>query len=264
MAMAALNSGKRAANVVVMDNLNYTFGGRTFGSPETDRPGPKDMRAAIVSSSNVYFYSLANEMGVDLIHDQLAPFGLGRRTGIDMEGELTGDLPSTDWKRRRFKKPEQQRWYAGETISLGIGQGANNFTMLQMANAMSTLCRGLRFKPRLVHEVEDTVTRERRPISSQALEPLPGAARTDRAGPARQVRPEGVSRFRAFTRPAAARSAEEGSDGGVRANCAPAPVTRPDQAVGRHACTAANPCRRFFTQRAKVLRRDVASSDEMR
>jgi penicillin-binding protein 2 len=174
MAMAALNSGKRAANVVVMDNLTYTFGGRTFGSPETDRPGPKDMRAAIVSSSNVYFYSLANEMGVDTIHDQLAPFGLGRLTGIDMEGEVTGALPSTDWKRKRFKKPEQQKWYAGETISLGIGQGYNNFTMLQMANAMSTLASGgLRFKPRLVHEVQDTVTSERRPVSSQALEPLP-------------------------------------------------------------------------------------------
>jgi penicillin-binding protein 2 len=174
MAMAALNSGKRAANVVVMDNLTYTFGGRTFGSPETDRPGPKDMRAAIVSSSNVYFYSLANEMGVDLIHDQLAPFGLGRLTGIDMEGEVTGALPSTEWKRKRFKKPEQQKWYAGETISLGIGQGYNNFTMLQMANAMSTLASGgLRFKPRLVHEVQDTVSGERRPSSSQALDPLP-------------------------------------------------------------------------------------------
>jgi penicillin-binding protein 2 len=122
----------------------------------------------------VYFYSLANEMGVDTIHEQLAPFGLGRRTGIDMEGEVTGDLPSTEWKRRRFKKPEQQKWYAGETISLGIGQGYNNFTMLQMANAMSTLASGgLRFKPRLVHEVQDTVTNERRPVSSQALEPLP-------------------------------------------------------------------------------------------
>ncbi|HEX5687669.1 MAG TPA: penicillin-binding protein 2 [Ideonella sp.] len=173
MSIAALNSGKRSASTVVMDNLTYTFGGRTFGSPETDRPGPKDMRAAIVSSSNVYFYSLANEMGVDLIHDQLAPFGLGRKTGIDMDGELTGDLPSTDWKRRRFKKPEQQKWYAGETISLGIGQGYNNFTMLQMANAMAALSSGgLRFKPRLVHEVEDAITREKRSNSSQALEPI--------------------------------------------------------------------------------------------
>jgi penicillin-binding protein 2 len=173
MAMAALNSGKRAASTVIMDNLTYSFGGRTFGSPESDRPGPKDMHAAIVSSSNVYFYSLANEMGVDLIHDQLEPLGLGRRTGIDMDGEVTGDLPSTEWKRKRFRKPEQQKWYAGETISLGIGQGYNNFTMLQMATAVSTLASGgQRFEPRLVREIEDLVTRERRKVASHAIEPL--------------------------------------------------------------------------------------------
>lgn len=174
MAMAALNSGKRAANVVIQDNLNYSFGGRTFGSPETDRPGPKDMRLAIVSSSNVYFYSLANEMGVDLIHDQLEPFGLGRRTEIDMQGEVTGDLPSQEWKRKRFKKPEQQKWFAGETISLGIGQGYNNFTMLQMAAAYSTIATGgLRFKPRLVREIEDVVEHTTHRVASDALEALP-------------------------------------------------------------------------------------------
>ncbi len=174
MAMAALNSGKRAASTVIQDNLTYSFGGRSFGSPEADRAGPKDMRLAIVSSSNVYFYSLANEMGVDAIHDQLEPFGLGRRTGIDVEGEVTGDLPSTEWKRHKFKRPEQKKWYAGETISLGIGQGYNNFTMLQMANAYAIIAAGgLRFKPHLVQRIEDVVTHEHRPVSNEALEPLP-------------------------------------------------------------------------------------------
>ena len=174
VAMAALNAGKRSPSTVIQDNLIYSFGGRNFGSPESDRPGPKDMRAAIVSSSNVYFYSLANEMGVDLIHDQLEPFGLGRRTGIDIEGEVTGDLPSTEWKRNKFKRPEQKKWFAGETISLGIGQGYNNFTMLQMANAYATIASGgLRFKPRLVQQIEDVVTRERRSLSAEALTPLP-------------------------------------------------------------------------------------------
>jgi penicillin-binding protein 2 len=100
--------------------------------------------------------------------------GFGRKTGIDVEGEVTGDLPSTEWKRRRFKKPEQQKWYAGETISLGIGQGYNNFTMLQMATAMSTLVSGgQRYKPRLVREIEDVITGQRRRVASDALEPLP-------------------------------------------------------------------------------------------
>lgn len=174
MAMAALNSGKRAASTVIMDNLTYSFGGRTFGSPEADRAGPKDMRLAIVSSSNVYFYTLANEMGVDLIHDELDQFGLGRRTEIDLQGEVTGDLPSTEWKKKKFRKPEHQKWFAGETISLGIGQGYNNFTMLQMANAYTTIASGgLRFKPRLVREIEDVVRHERRRVASDALPPLP-------------------------------------------------------------------------------------------
>ena len=174
MAMAALNTGKRAANVVVQDNLTYSFGGRTFGSATGDRAGPKDMRLAIVTSSNVYFYSLANEMGVDMIHDQLEPFGFGRKTEIDLLGEVTGILPSTEWKRRAYKRPEQQKWYAGETISLGIGQGYNNFTMLQLANATATLVSGgQRYKPRLVREIEDVVTRERKVLVNDALEPLP-------------------------------------------------------------------------------------------
>ena len=175
MAMAALNSGKRSPSTVIMDNLTYSFGGRTFGSPETDRPGPKDMRLAIVSSSNVYFYSLANEMGVDLIHDQLLPFGLGRKTEIDVQGEVTGVLPSQEWKRRYFARtPANQKWFPGETISLGIGQGYNTFTMLQMAAAYSTIASGgQRYKPRLVREIEDVVRHEQRRIASDALPPLP-------------------------------------------------------------------------------------------
>ncbi|HVK34013.1 MAG TPA: penicillin-binding protein 2 [Burkholderiaceae bacterium] len=174
MAMAALNSGKRGPHTIIQDNLTFSFGGRVFGSPESDRPGPKDMRLAIVGSSNVYFYTLANEMGVDLIHDELKPFGFGRKTEIDLQGEVTGDLPSTEWKRKRFSKPEHQKWYAGETISLGIGQGYNNFTMLQLATATATLAGGgQRYKPRLAREIVDVVSGERRRIASDALEPLP-------------------------------------------------------------------------------------------
>lgn len=174
MALAALNSGKRSAGTVIQDGGTFMFGGRAFRSHGDTVLGPVDMKRSIVKSSNVYYYSLAEEMGVDLIHAQLEPFGFGRKTDIDLNGEVSGLLPSTDWKRRAFKQPEQQRWYPGETISLGIGQGYNNFTMLQLASATATLASGgQRYKPRLVREIEDLVTGTRRQVASDALEPLP-------------------------------------------------------------------------------------------
>jgi penicillin-binding protein 2 len=113
-------------------------------------------------------------MGVDLMHAQLAPFGFGQRTGIDLDGEAAGILPSTEWKRRQFKRPEQQRWYAGETISLGIGQGYNNFTMLQLASATATLVSGgQRYQPRLVRELEEADSGARRANGPMALPALP-------------------------------------------------------------------------------------------
>ena len=173
MAMAALNTGKRAPETIINDGGTYQFGGHTFRSHGDRGLGPVDMVRSIIKSSNVYYYSLANEMGVDLMHEQLSPMGFGRRTEIDMEGEVTGILPSTAWKKRYYKKPEQQRWYAGETISLGIGQGYNNFTMLQMASATATLVAGgQRFKPRLVREIQDVVSREKKLVANAALVPL--------------------------------------------------------------------------------------------
>ena len=174
MAIAALNTGKRSPSTVINDGGTFQFGNHTFRSHGDKGLGPVDMTRSIVASSNVYYYSLANEMGVDLIHEQLTPFSFGVKTGIDVEGEVTGVLPSTEWKKKYYKKPEQQRWYAGETISLGIGQGYNNFTMLQLASATATLVSGgQRFKPRLVREIEDVITAQRKRVASDALEPLP-------------------------------------------------------------------------------------------
>ena len=174
MAMAALNTGKRSAGTVIQDGGTFQFGNHTFRSHGDRGVGAVDMHRSIVKSSNVYYYSLANEMGVDLMHEQLQPFGFGVKTGIDIENEVTGILPSTAWKKRYYKKPEQQRWYAGETISLGIGQGYNNFTMLQLASATATLVSGgQRFQPRLVREVENVLTNERKRVAGEALPPLP-------------------------------------------------------------------------------------------
>ena len=170
MAMAALNSGTRSPTTIINDGGSFQFGNHTFRSHGDKGLGPVDMVRSIVKSSNVYYYSLANEMGVDLMHEQLSPFLLGSKTGIDVDGEVTGLLPSTEWKRRAYKKPELQKWYAGETISLGIGQGYNNFTMLQMASATATLVSGgQRFAPRLAREIESVVTHERTLVAGAAL-----------------------------------------------------------------------------------------------
>ncbi|MFI5443920.1 penicillin-binding protein 2 [Polaromonas sp. UC242_47] len=165
MAMAALQTGTRSATTLINDPLFYMFGGRRFGSPAGERGGVMDMNRAIVESSNVYFYSLANELGVETIHDFMAPLGFGQITGIDINGEVRGVLPNQAWKRSYFKRPEQQKWFAGETISLGIGQGYNSFTMLQLAQATAALANnGIKHKPRLVMATQDTVTGQLHPL----------------------------------------------------------------------------------------------------
>ena len=160
MAMAALQTGARSATTLINDPLFFMFGGRRFGSPENERGGIMDMNRAIVESSNVYFYSLANEMGVEAMYDFMKPLGFGQITGIDINGEVRGVLPNQAWKKNYFKKTEQQKWFAGETISLGIGQGYNSFTMLQLAQATAVLANnGVKHKPRLVIGTQDPVTR---------------------------------------------------------------------------------------------------------
>lgn len=158
MALAALQLGKRSPSLVVNDPGYYTFGGRTFRSHEGGLGGV-DMHRAIQFSSNTYFYSLGVEIGVDAIHDFMAPLGFGQITGIDLGGELRGVLPSTAWKRQVNKRAEAKRWFPGETVSLGIGQGYNNFTMLQLALAEATLANGgTRYRPHLAKAIKDSVS----------------------------------------------------------------------------------------------------------
>ena len=167
MALAALTTGKRSASTLINDPGFFMFGGHRFGSPENERGGIMDMRRAIVESSNAYFYSLANELGVDAMHDFMAPLGFGQLTGIDIQGEVRGVLPSQAWKRDYYKRPEQQRWYAGETISLGIGQGYNSFTMMQLAQATATLANnGIKHKPQLVIATQEATSPTRQSVAS--------------------------------------------------------------------------------------------------
>ncbi|MDP3654899.1 MAG: penicillin-binding protein 2 [Rhodoferax sp.] len=173
MALAALQTGTRSATTLVNDPGFFMFGGHRFGSPENERGGIMDMNRAIVESSNAYFYSLANELGVDTMHDFMAPLGFGQITGIDIQGEVRGVLPSQAWKRKYYKRVDQQKWYAGETISLGIGQGYNSFTMLQLAQAVATLSNnGVKRKPQLVIATQDANTHLRTVLPAPPPEDL--------------------------------------------------------------------------------------------
>ncbi|MFZ4625479.1 MAG: penicillin-binding protein 2, partial [Rhodoferax sp.] len=173
MALAALHTGTRSAGTLINDPGYYMFAGHRFGSPENERGGIMDMRRAIVESSNAYFYSLANELGVDTMHDFMKPLGFGQITGIDINGEVRGVLPSQAWKRGYFKRPEQQKWYAGETISLGIGQGYNSFTMLQLAQATAIVANnGIKHTPHLVIATQDASTRVSVPVAAQPAQSL--------------------------------------------------------------------------------------------
>jgi len=165
MALGALTTGKRSPTQIIHDGGSWAFGGHVFRSHGDHGLGAVDMHASIVKSSNVYYYSLANEMGVDLMHDFMKPLGFGQFTGIDIFGEVRGVLPSTEWKRNYYRKPEQKKWYAGETISLGIGQGYNSFTMLQLAHATTTVANGgIKHRPHLVIATQDAMTKQRTPV----------------------------------------------------------------------------------------------------
>ena len=160
MALAALETGLRTPEQTISDPGYFFLGGHRFRDDKDGGHGVVNMYRSIVQSCDTYYYVLANDMGVDLIYDQMHRFGFGDITGIDIFGEVRGLLPSTAWKRKAYKQADQQKWYAGETISLGIGQGYNNFTMLQLASATATLANsGVKMKPHLVRQVTDIMTR---------------------------------------------------------------------------------------------------------
>jgi penicillin-binding protein 2 len=118
-----------------------------------------DIEVAVGKSCDVYFYALSNELGVDRLHEFMAPFGYGKPTGIDIAGESTGILPSKEWKKKVFKRPEDQVWFPGETINFGIGQGFMTVTPIQLAQVTAVLAaRGKVFKPRLVTALKDSET----------------------------------------------------------------------------------------------------------
>jgi len=174
MALAALELGKRTPKSAINDPGYFEFGGRRFRDSKLGGHGHVDLYKSIVKSSDTYYYMLANDMGIDAISRFMGKFGFGSRSGIDLEGEAAGVLPSQEWKQKRFRRPEQQKWYAGETISIGIGQGYNAYTPIQLALALATLsANGDMYRPRLASHIDNLRTGERRNIEPALLQRLP-------------------------------------------------------------------------------------------
>jgi penicillin-binding protein 2 len=158
LGLAALTDRTIAADTKVFCNGEFFLpGSRHVWRADKDEPrGWLDLPEAIARSSDVYFYRLASTLGIDRIASFLEPFGYGQATGIDIGGEKAGLLPTPDWKRRSFKRPEDQVWFPGETVNLGIGQGYLLVTPLQLAHITGMLAeRGRNFRPRVVNGVRD-------------------------------------------------------------------------------------------------------------
>ena len=135
--------------------------------------GTLAMVGAIAQSCDVYFYTLADEIGPTRLAEFLAHFGLGAPTGIDVGGEKSGILPSPEWKRKAYRRPQDQVWFPGETVIFGIGQGFMLTTPVQLAHMTAIIgSRGKNYQPRLVTALRDPVTGTQTPIPPKLVENL--------------------------------------------------------------------------------------------
>lgn len=164
MALAGLERGAVTADYMLNDTGVFQVGNHKFRDVTGSPKGLLNLRRSIAISSDIYYYWLATQIGVDGIYDFMRQWKFGQKTGIDLVGEQQGNLPNREWKERRIKEP----WYLGDTPSLGIGQGYNAFTLLQLAHATATLAnRGVVMTPHLVASVEDPMTGEERRIDAE-------------------------------------------------------------------------------------------------
>jgi len=157
MALAGLFYNTRSPTQTIADPGYYTLPGSSHQYHDWKKGGhgTVDMFKSIVVSCDTYYYGLAVGTGIDNIFNFLSRFGFGKKTGIDLEGETSGLLPSQEWKMKRFK----QKWFTGDTVSVGIGQGYSLVTPLQLAAATATLANdGVGYKPHLVRAVKNAAT----------------------------------------------------------------------------------------------------------
>ena len=176
MALAGLSYNKRSPSYSIRDPGYFMLPGSShrYRDWKADGHGTVDIFKSIVVSCDTYYYGLATEIGIDNIYSFLSQFGFGKKTGIDMQGEVAGLLPSQKWKQTRYK----QKWYAGDTVSVGVGQGYNLVTPLQLAFATAVLANdGVAYRPHLVKQIrassggEEKIPMENKPVFEVKMNP---------------------------------------------------------------------------------------------
>ena len=173
LALAALESGATNLTRRTVCRGYFTLPNTThrYRDWKPEGHGEVDLHDALTQSCDVYFYEISGDIGIDRMHYYLDQFGLGQETGVDINGEHSGLVPSREWKRNNFTERTDQRWYNGETVIASIGQGYMLATPLQLASAAATLAtRGERYEPHLVAAVEDALTGERSLVAPVRLD----------------------------------------------------------------------------------------------
>lgn len=170
MALAGLETGATSPDYILNDTGVFMLGNHKFRDASGVPKGPLNLRRSLAVSSDVYYYWLATKLGVDSIYTFMKPWGFGQKTGIDLIGEQTGILPNREWKEKRIRQP----WVIGDTPSIGIGQGYNSFTLLQLAHAVATLAnRGIVMTPHLVKEIQDPVSGQITLVAKESTNTIP-------------------------------------------------------------------------------------------
>jgi penicillin-binding protein 2 len=168
MALAGLHSGVRTPSYSISDPGYFTLppSSHHYRDWKVGGHGVVDLHRSLVISCDTYYYGLANDMGAENISKFMDQFSFGKKTGIDVDGEATGINPSPEWKRKRHK----QKWYAGDTISIGIGQGYNLATPLQLAHGTAMLANnGVAMRPRLVKAIQDSGSGKIKTLSGEEI-----------------------------------------------------------------------------------------------
>jgi penicillin-binding protein 2 len=172
MALAALELGKRSPDYTIIDPGFFGLPGvaHRWRDWKVGGHGAVNLHRSLVISCDTYYYGLGNDLGIDNIYNFISQFGYGQLTGIDIPGERPGLLPSQEWKQKRFK----QKWFAGDTISVSIGQGYNLATPLQLALSTAILANGgIVYKPHLVRHIQDPRTGALQAVVPQPLKIVP-------------------------------------------------------------------------------------------